>query len=64
MLYLLSPEGILIAAAVIPAIALLVMVYRQDRIEREPLPLLLSLVAFVTALSQSLTFFFAAESLS
>ena len=46
MLYLLSPEGILIAAAVIPAIALLVMVYRQDQIEREPLPLLLSLVFF------------------
>ena len=36
---------ILIAAAVLPAIALLVFVYREDRMEKEPWPLLLSLLA-------------------
>ena len=36
---------LLIAAAVIPALALLVRVYRLDRLEREPMSLLLSLVA-------------------
>ena len=35
---------ILIAAAVLPAIALLVFVYREDRMEKEPWPLLLSLL--------------------
>ena len=35
---------VLIAAAVLPAIALLVFVYREDRLEREPWPLLLSLL--------------------
>ena len=37
-------ELILIAAAVIPAIWLLVRVYRADRLEREPVGLILSLV--------------------
>ena len=46
MFYYYIPNSILIAAAIIPAIALLVLVYRQDRIEKEPLPLLLSLVAY------------------
>ena len=36
--------GILVAAAVIPAIILLVRVYRADRLEKEPAGLLLSLV--------------------
>lgn len=36
---------ILIAAAVLPAIALLIFVYREDRMEKEPWPLLLSLLA-------------------
>ena len=36
---------ILIAAAVLPAIALMVFVYREDRMEKEPWPLLLSLLA-------------------
>ena len=46
MFLLLSPDAILIAAAVIPAIALLIYVYRQDKIEKEPLPLLISLVVY------------------
>lgn len=37
---------ILIAAAVIPAIFLLVKVYRADRLEKEPLSMLLSLVLY------------------
>ena len=41
---LLFCHPILIAAAVIPAAALLVRVYRADRLEREPLGLLLGLV--------------------
>ena len=40
------PDYILIAAAVIPALALLVYVYRHDRIEKEPPMLLLSLVFY------------------
>ena len=36
---------ILIAAAVLPAIAVLIFVYREDRMEKEPWPLLLSLLA-------------------
>ena len=40
--YYLNP--ILIAAAVIPAVALLVKVYRADRLERESRAMLLSLV--------------------
>ena len=35
---------ILILAAVIPAVFLLVQVYRADRLEKEPLSLLISLV--------------------
>ena len=35
---------ILIAAAVIPAIALMIRIYRADRLEREPPGLLLGLV--------------------
>ena len=38
------PDAILISAAVIPAIALLVMVYRADRVERENPALLIRLV--------------------
>ncbi len=37
-------EWILIAAAVIPAVYLLIRVYREDRLEKEPMGLLLSLV--------------------
>ena len=40
----LSPKVLLIAAAVVPAIVLLVYVYRKDRIEKEPGSLLFSLV--------------------
>lgn len=44
MLLLLYGNPILIAAAVIPAIVLLVYVYRTDRLEKEPGELLLGLV--------------------
>ena len=37
---------ILIAAAVIPAVFLLVHVYRADKLEKEPAPLLISLVLY------------------
>ncbi len=37
-------QAILIAAAVVPALLLLIQVYRADRLEREPLGLLLSLL--------------------
>ncbi|MBQ6595837.1 MAG: PrsW family intramembrane metalloprotease [Clostridia bacterium] len=37
---------ILVAAAVIPALALLFLAYRHDRVEKEPVSLLLTLVAF------------------
>ena len=40
----LAPKGLLIAAAVLPAIVLLVYVYRRDRIEPEPRRLLISLL--------------------
>lgn len=39
-----GPNPLLIAAAVIPAVALLIYVYRQDRLEKEPLSLLLTLI--------------------
>ena len=43
--YLFSdPKFLLIVAAVIPALVLLIYVYRRDRIEKEPGSLLLSLV--------------------
>jgi len=35
---------IYLAAAILPAVALLYYVYRQDRIESEPVPLILALV--------------------
>ena len=38
------PDAVLIASAIIPAIALLVLVYRADRVERESPALLLRLV--------------------
>ena len=38
------PDAILIAAAIIPAIALLCLVYREDRLEPEPPQLLMRLV--------------------
>ncbi len=44
MLQLLIYHPILMAAAVIPAAALLVQIYRADRLEREPARLLLSLL--------------------
>ena len=40
MLLFLTPNLILIAAAVIPAVALLIYVYRADRLEKEPKSLL------------------------
>ena len=40
----LAPKALLIAAAVAPAIALLVAVYRRDRLEKEPIGLLRSLL--------------------
>ncbi len=40
----LAPKGLLIAAAVLPAVLLLVYVYRHDRVEPEPTGLLLSLL--------------------
>ena len=57
MFLLLSPDLILFAAAVIPALFLLGYVYRQDRIEKEPPQLLLSLVlqgVFATAIAKLL----------
>lgn len=39
-------DPVLIAAAVIPAVILMVQVYRADRLEREPVGLLLSLLGF------------------
>ena len=44
MFFLLRLNWILIAAAVIPAVVLLVMVYRADKLEKEPRGLLLKLV--------------------
>ena len=46
-------ETILIAAAIIPALVLLVKIYRLDRLEKEPISLLLSLV-FLGILSTAL----------
>ena len=43
-MYLYTTNPILIAAAVIPAIILLVRIYRADRLEKEPTGLLVSLV--------------------
>lgn len=54
-LIFLSPSVILIAAAVIPAVALLIYVYRMDRLEKEPWPIIwrLGLLgAISTALAQ------------
>lgn len=39
-------DPLLIAAAVIPAVVLLVQVYRADRLEKEPAGLLISLIVF------------------
>ena len=44
--FLLSPNALLIAAAIVPAAALMVYVYRQDKLEREPTSLLLALLGF------------------
>jgi RsiW-degrading membrane proteinase PrsW (M82 family) len=46
MTSLLTVNPILIAAAVIPAVILLVRVYKEDRLDKEPKGLLLSLVLF------------------
>ena len=48
-LIMLSPSLILIAAAVIPAVYLLIFVYRQDSLEKESGKLLFKLVAFGAA---------------
>ena len=45
MFFLLSLNPLLILSAVLPALALLVYVYRKDRLEAEPIGLLLTLVA-------------------
>lgn len=56
----LAPKALLIAAAVLPAIGLLVYIYKHDRIEKEPRPLLSSLVlwgivaTFLAVASESL----------
>ena len=56
----LSPKALLIAAAVLPAIVLMVYVYRRDRIEPEPRGLLVSLLlwgiaaTFLAVVSESL----------
>ncbi len=57
MFLLLAPHAITVAAAVIPALFLLSYVYRQDKVEREPSQLLLSLVLqgiFATAIAKVL----------
>ena len=43
-MFLLYMNPILIAAAVVPAVFLLIRVYRTDRLEPEPSGLLLSLI--------------------
>ena len=43
-MFLLYMNPILIAAAVVPAVFLLIRVYRADRLEPEPSGLLLSLI--------------------
>ena len=43
---LLAVDPVLIAAAIIPAIVLLIKVYQADRVEKEPPALLLSLVLY------------------
>lgn len=57
MFLLLAPHAVTVAAAVIPALFLLNYVYRQDRVEKEPFQLLLSLVLqgiFATAVAKLL----------
>ena len=44
--FLLSPNALLIAAAVVPAAALMITIYRQDKLEREPTGLLIALLGF------------------
>ena len=39
-------DPVLIAAAVIPAVVLMVQVYRADRLEKEPAGILISLLVF------------------
>ncbi|MCR5522477.1 MAG: PrsW family intramembrane metalloprotease [Clostridia bacterium] len=46
LLFLLSPQFRLIVMALVPALILLVRVYRADRIEKEPASLLISLVLY------------------
>ena len=46
MFYYLMPHPILITAAVVPAVLLLVYVYRKDKLEKEPRGLLFSLLLF------------------
>ena len=45
----LAPKGLLIGAAMLPAVLLLFYVYRHDRIEKEPTRLLVSLVLWSLA---------------
>ena len=44
--FLLSPNALLIAAAVVPAAVLMIYVYRQDKLEREPTGMLVGLLLF------------------
>ncbi len=44
--FLLSPNALLIAAAVVPAAVLMIYIYRKDQLEREPTGLLVSLLLF------------------
>ena len=44
--FLLSPDARLIAAAVVPAAALMIYIYRKDKLEREPTGMLLKLLCF------------------
>ena len=47
--FLLSPNALLIAAAVVPAAVLMIYIYRKDRLEKEPTSLLVSLLLWSIA---------------
>ena len=47
--FLLSPNVLLIAAAVVPAAVLMIYIYRKDRLEKEPTSLLFSLLLWSIA---------------
>ena len=60
MFFLSSPDRLLILSAILPAAILLVYIYKQDRLEKEPVSLVLSLVlwgvlsTFLAALTEEL----------